>query len=549
MRHHRLASTGSCDPAHGPSRRFRGSPRARELVRACSFFALFTVVIGACSTDTSVTRHEDPIIEVRARGDGDDGTAMNRGLALDGATVDGFVTAFVRERADLLSVAFHLDDEPTAEAPIHTAENAPFEATFDASALVDGEHVMTVAATYGEGRTSIVSARFFVDNDGMPTDTTVAVEATLYVAASGSDSNDGLSIDRPLRTVQKAADVAQPGDVVALRGGVYPIHVRFHRDGTQSDPIVWTSYPGEIAIFDGSDQTPVESSHRVTVTADWNVFENLEIRDGPQEGVFVHGGHDNVFRHLDVHGHHYSGILNDQSDRNLYQDLLVHDNYDRFNPSGRIGDDADGIGMSSGTGNVVRRVVAYRNSDDGIDTWRATHTLIEDSVAWGNGLGSHGNGNGVKAGGASEVVNTVVRRSIAFDNRAHGFDDNSGKKVTFLNTTAFGNGGYAYVAGADTVLRNNLAVTGAAGLWGADSAYNNWDLGISEPRLESVDPVDPAFLRLRADSSAIDAGIEIGLAYTGAAPDLGALGDGRTFASLVNRAGVLTIETVFAAAD
>lgn len=548
MRHHPLVGTGPRDLARGLSCKLGRSRRARGPVWASWLVALLAVVAAACSTETSASRNDGPVIEVRAGGDSYDATAMSGGLALDGATVGGFVTAFVRDHADLLSVTFHLDDERTVEAPIHTAEDAPFEATFNASALVDGTHVLTVVATYAGGRTSVVSARFLM-HGAVPPDAPGAVAATRYVSPSGSDAHDGLSVDRPLRTVQRAADAVQPGDVVVLRGGVYPIRVHFHRDGKPGAPIVWTSYPGEIAIFDGSDQAPVESTHRVTVTADWNVFENLEIRGGPQEGVFVHGGHDNVFRHLDVHDNHYSGILNYQSDRNLYQDLLVHDNYDRFNPSGRIGDDADGIGVSSGTGNVVRRVVAYRNSDDGIDTWRATHTLIEDSVAWGNGLGSHGNGNGVKAGGVSDVVNTVVRRSIAFDNRAHGFDDNTGRKVAFLNNTAFRNGGYAYVAGADTVLRNNLAVTGIAGLWGADSAYNNWDLGTVEPRLESVDPGDPAFLRLRADSWAIDAGTEIGLAYAGAAPDLGALGDGRTFASLVSRAGVLTIETAVAAAD
>ena len=44
--------------------------------------------------------------------------------------------------------------------------------------------------------------------------------AEYFVAADGCDQADG-SAARPWRTIQRAADVAQAGDTVTIRGGIY----------------------------------------------------------------------------------------------------------------------------------------------------------------------------------------------------------------------------------------------------------------------------------------------------------------------------------------
>ncbi|WP_369240920.1 DUF1565 domain-containing protein [Streptomyces sp. R21] len=41
---------------------------------------------------------------------------------------------------------------------------------------------------------------------------------TMVVATNGDDSAAG-TLDHPLRTIQKAVDKAQPGDVIAVRAG------------------------------------------------------------------------------------------------------------------------------------------------------------------------------------------------------------------------------------------------------------------------------------------------------------------------------------------
>lgn len=358
--------------------------------------------------------------------------------------------------------------------------------------------------------------------------------ATLYVSPSGNDSNSGRSASSPLRTVRRAASMVRPGDVVYLRGGVYPIEVNFTASGTASQPIVWASYPGEWAIFDGSGLAKGSASDRMWVDgADFNVFANFEVRNGPRQGIYViNGANDNLFTGLVVHSNNGSGIQNANSHRNRYEYLTVHDNFDEVNIKGQVGQDADGIGISSGDRNVISHVLSYRNSDDGIDAWKSTNTLIEYSVSHSNGRGSHGNGNGFKAGGGVDNY-TIVRHSVAFNNKAVGFTSNSGRHITFVNNTAFNNGQYAFLGHNTITFRNNIAAGGVAMVTSSTQERNSWNLGISDPRFVSTDPASAGFLALRSDSPAIDAGVSAGYEYSGSAPDLGALEHGARIASLV----------------
>jgi alpha-N-arabinofuranosidase len=77
--------------------------------------------------------------------------------------------------------------------------------------------------------------------------------AEIHVAVSGSDSNPGTQ-GAPLRTIQRAADLAQPGDVITVHEGVYRECVRPPRGG-ESDRkrIVYRAAPGEKVEIKGSE--------------------------------------------------------------------------------------------------------------------------------------------------------------------------------------------------------------------------------------------------------------------------------------------------------
>src|SRR4051812_14176585 len=78
--------------------------------------------------------------------------------------------------------------------------------------------------------------------------------AVLHVATTGSDSSEG-SPDRPLRTINRAAEMAQAGDTVLVHEGVYREWVRPRRGGlSDRRRITYEAAPGEHVVIKGSEQ-------------------------------------------------------------------------------------------------------------------------------------------------------------------------------------------------------------------------------------------------------------------------------------------------------
>jgi hypothetical protein len=75
----------------------------------------------------------------------------------------------------------------------------------------------------------------------------------LHVSPLGNDLNPGTDPAAPLRTIQRAADLAQAGDLVLIQPGVYRESVTVRRSGTATQPIVFRGSPG--AVVDGADAT------------------------------------------------------------------------------------------------------------------------------------------------------------------------------------------------------------------------------------------------------------------------------------------------------
>lgn len=350
---------------------------------------------------------------------------------------------------------------------------------------------------------------------------------TLYVSVSGNDANDGRSADRPFRTLQRAADVVAPGDVVWVRGGTYASDLSLKRSGTAALPIVFESYPGECAILDGSGQAAHQNVR--FEGAGYNVFRNFIVRNNPAQGIQLVNASDNVVSNVRTHGNGLSGIQNLSGDRNRFSYFITHDNSD-----GSVGN-ADGIGLSSGRDLRIDHCVAYRNSDDGVDTWLSVNTVIERCISFQNGI-QGGDGNGFKLGGRDQAVNTVIRYSIAFANVSEGFNYNSGRNVTLDQNTSYGNGIYGFIV-ANGRLRNNLAYGDSRREFeddgGNQQQTNSWNRGVSNPAFQSTDPRNAAFLAPSASSGVKARGSDIGLPFTGTAPDLGAVPVGHTVASFL----------------
>ena len=119
-----------------------------------------------------------------------------------------------------------------------------------------------VTALPGASSGAPTMSEFFNTTGGGP----AATACTLYVSPSGSDSNAG-TLSAPWKTVQKAFNSATAGQTVCFRGGTYPQYVAAtsgfnqveNNSGSSGNPIVFTNYPGEVAIVQGS--TRVNGSH------------------------------------------------------------------------------------------------------------------------------------------------------------------------------------------------------------------------------------------------------------------------------------------------
>ena len=375
-----------------------------------------------------------------------------------------------------------------------------------------------------------------------------------FVAPWGSDSGSG-SWDRPFASLRPVAEVARPGDVVWLRGGVYDgssqVYYSVSMSGTKDRPITLRSYPGEMAVFDGhrhawhprrsGDGRPVNDPMLLQVFGDHLVFEDLTFRNGVGNGFYFVGYH-NVVRRVVSHDHHGHGVQF-QGSFNLLEYVTSYGNDSVANG----GNSANGISLTDGRhirmikgewaetrGNVIRYALVYRNSDDGVGVWNSWETLIEYSVAFENGIGPTGNGEGFKLGGNHRKnIGTVARFNISFANRVN-FNTNTSTGVTLLHNTSWavrgGGVGFALTTHAtdadQNTAYNNISYEDD---WPrargdrTDDRNNTWNLGIDDPRFRSLSLSSSDFLALRSDSPAINAGRNVGLPYTGSAPDLGAL--------------------------
>jgi hypothetical protein len=330
--------------------------------------------------------------------------------------------------------------------------------------------------------------------------TVVRAAAHLVVAPTGDDAAPG-TLARPLRSIQRAIDLAVPGTTISLRAGTYAPTTNYQiaASGTATAPITLRNHPGEAVLLDGdalpNTPAPVGGSlpnaqrgviHLERVSY-WRIT-GLEIAHGPY-GVYCRDCSDNVFERLVTRDNYESGLqIQGASSRNQVIDLDSHGNRDPR----KNGESADGLAIKegSGAGNVVRGARMWHNVDDGFDAWEFLSPItIERSAAWGNGVDRWGfpdfagDGNGFKLGGGDEDLPAahVVRDSVAFDNAQGGFIDNGNPGASTLDhNTAWRNGGTGFdLADSRSNLTRNLSVANRtqASLGASTGSANSWDLG------------------------------------------------------------------------
>ena len=388
---------------------------------------------------------------------------------------------------------------------------------------------------------------------------TQSVNATdYYVAANGNDANPG-TMASPWKTLNKAITVAHGGDVIYVRGGEYQegeIWMNSNRGTGPGKLLTIKAYVKETPIFSNG-------SRGLIIDISYVRIEGLHFTNGKNIYSLSKIGH-NQYVNNKFYGTGYGYSAISMSGDSMLVEKNVIDIV-----GGAFGTQSHGIYVSSGKGKIVRNnrisgITGYgvhifdqRRSGDPAGYERLVSDVIVDSNVVYNS--QERAGIIVAAYDHATVKNVVIRNNVLYGHAGSGIvirDDVSDIKVynnTIYDINTDGSEAtgddaiYVGARAANIVIRNNvfslknagnhITVSGATNVTADHNLY--WPsplrlFGITESRALMADPkfmdANNKDFHLKPGSPAIDAGVNVGLSYTGAAPDLGAF----EFGSITN---------------
>jgi hypothetical protein len=408
----------------------------------------------------------------------------------------------------------------------------------------------------------------------------IAVNATTYyVSTSGSDGNPG-TISQPWSSLQKGFNSILAGDILYIRGGTYTpsgfaIAGNFvaigvnGKNGTSGSQYQVYAYPGENPVLDCSNITN-NSYERVgiliTNSSYWHVT-GLEIKNCYQvssssphyggQGLLITGSNNILIENCVAHNNQGPGLGTRNVNEVTFLNCDAHDNYDPY--SDIPGDNADGFDIGFNKNDGIVRCTGCRswnNSDDGFDMYQESGYsgiyYMTNCWSWhqgyrSDGVTTGGDGNGFKYGADLQSYDGITRRysynCVAYANRCRGFSQESADvKMVFYNCAAYLNGlqGYSFVAyNLSDILKNNMSYrNGSSDVFQSNQtrSNNSWQNGIvvssgdfvstdgsemSQTRSADGSLPNINFLHLVTGSDLIDAGTDVGLPFSGKAPDIG----------------------------
>jgi parallel beta-helix repeat protein len=359
-----------------------------------------------------------------------------------------------------------------------------------------------------------------------------------YVATNGRDSNNG-SIDSPWATLNHAIQVAGPGDLIYMRGGEYTtneVWIRGDRGmgGSPGQYLTIKSYPGEVASVGGSrwmdleaDFVRIEGLHfRMPYSLDaggegYQIVNNTFYGPQPDYGAIMCGGTNGLIQgnHIEITG---GGSTLDH-----------------------------GIYLLNSTGTTIRGNYISGFYGYGIhmyDEDKGDHRPkpYENILIEGNIVVGSPNRSGIILGAHDSTVsinNVVIKNNIIYNNADVGilikYEPIS--NIRIYNNVIYSNASGILILTAIDHLEivNNILASNRGGhieisgnLTNDLVTHNLYDQPASVGSgVTDAHPVfgNPLFVdanngdfHLQAGSPAIDAGVDVGIPYLGAAPDLGA---------------------------
>jgi parallel beta-helix repeat protein len=322
----------------------------------------------------------------------------------------------------------------------------------------------------------------------------VAHAADYYVALMGSDGTAG-TLAEPFRTIRQGISVAQPGDTVWVRAGIYRGYenqINPIRSGRADAFITIRAYTGELPILEPTSDIGAGSAFEPLPPSDGFVPENRPVQfiriegfaarnwpstgfsSGYVEGSTQPGGQNIQIRHCIAEGNGISGIAMYYS-----RDFVIENNIVGHNgnlpPSWSSGVNLFTVQGAAAT-NIVRGNVSFENID-----------VCGDPAAGACNAARSTDGNGFIMDENS--VGALFENNLGFRNGGSCLRLTRSSNAQLVNNTCFSNGldtGYSTVFSPDEIffsdqasrtgvsLRNNVvvpsgrAVTNFAGFEGTN---------------------------------------------------------------------------------
>lgn len=252
---------------------------------------------------------------------------------------------------------------------------------------------------------------------------TLATGNQYYVDASGgADTNPG-TLDKPWKTLQKAADSVSAGDTVFIRQGVYS-SMSLKKSGTQNNPIIFQAYPGEHPVIDGGGWAGI-TDYYASSSLQYFIIDGFEIKND-EFGIFLTKSNHFIIKNNVIHGQSNTGISVDNSSYSEISQNLV------YSVSGY-----NGIWLTHSVYNEIHHNNSYNNNENGIGiSFQSNGNKIHHNVTYGNSCGADQRYGGI----AIEVdsQSNQVYLNLIYDNCHSGYVTNSSMNKIF-NNVFYGN--------------------------------------------------------------------------------------------------------------
>ena len=287
-----------------------------------------------------------------------------------------------------------------------------------------------------------------------------------YCSPKGNDDFADGSEMAPFYSLQKAADLAQPGDTIYMLAGtyVYDDRINIYNHGTEEKYIHVFAKDGRATLdfsampYHGHSDNPYQG---IRLCGSYWHFYRIDITNASDNGMLIErnkptGGsasdvinaneqaHDNIIEECNFYRNGDTGLQL----KNLASNNRII-NCDSYLNCDEGQGDADGFApkISVGDGNYFYGCRAWLNSDDGWDVFFKKDggfgdnktIIMENCITYKNGfldentIAPDGNGNGFKMGSYQGAMNVYMNRCLAICNKAKGFDQNHNAGDIIMN--------------------------------------------------------------------------------------------------------------------